>query len=612
MYTPLHCHSHWSLLDGLSKPSEIVNRIKNINGNACAITDHGTGCGWVDFYKACKNGNIKSILGNELYICKNKAEIKDNENKKLEHLPVLAKNKNGFDNLVRLTSEGNRPENFYYKPRLSLEELSEYLGDIIGFSGHLGSHIGNCIFKDGKFNDNWKAECVRTSRYFQEIFGKENFFLEVQLMDSKLNEQQKITAECVREIAKFLKIDTIATPDAHYCNKEDSELHRILLCTNLKTTFDRVKADKIFTQFFESQQYHIPSYDEMLEWHTQEELENTNLISEMCEKYDILSKPLMPKFDCPDNLSEYEYMRKLCIDGWFSKIKGKVEGREDEYGNRVKEELRVINKFGFSGYFLILKDIIDFVEKEGGFCGPGRGSAGGCIVSYLLGITKLDPIKYGLIFERFLNEGRGGDVDIDIDIPDTYREKTIDYIKNKYGEHFVGQIATYQTLKGRGALKAVFRAYDIVSFSEMNEITKNIVDESKIADELQEMKEETGDSSIIRWALENNSKNLAEWCTIDKKGNLSGPLAEYFEKAIRLEGTKSALSKHAAGVIIGPRPLNEIAPMVYDSKSKQQIVGYEMHDANDIGLLKLDLLGLSALSKFMGVQSILRKGEICQ
>jgi DNA polymerase-3 subunit alpha len=246
--------------------------------------------------------------------------------------------------------------------------------------------------------------------------------------------------------------------------------------------------------------------------------------------------------------------------------------------------------------------------------GPGRGSAAGCLVSYLIGITSIDPIQYNLIFERFYNSGRNTKdrismPDIDVDVPINKREYIIDYIKNKYGHNKVSQMITFNTMKGRGALKEVLRVYGNIPFEEMNRITKCIPDEAKIADELQEMKEDTGEASIIRWALENNVDKLKEWCYIDDDNNLSGPLAKRFEQAIRLEGTKSNQSKHAAGVVISSESLDTVCPMIYDSKNKQLIAGMEMQDLESLGVIKFDVLGIAMLDKIMNISESLNYGE---
>ena len=345
-------------------------------------------------------------------------------------------------------------------------------------------------------------------------------------------------------------------------------------------------------------------------------MNNTLLFASRIEGYkDILKSPILPKFHCPNGQTPEEYLRYLCKEGWKTKIQGIVpESKHQEYGDRVKREMETLQGAKLSSYFLIVADIMDYIRRNNWLPGPGRGSAAGSLVSYLMGITAIDPIPYGLLFERFYNAGRNtaeriSMPDIDMDIPKYAREHVIEYIRKKYGEDRVGQMITFQTMKGRGALKDVFRAHGGMSFEEMNVITRNIIEEHKISDELQKMKENTGSSSIIGWCLENTSK-LDQWCRIDDDGKLSGPLAERFGQAMRLEGVKTSQSKHPAGIVIAPEPLNLMCPMVIDKESGHQMAGFEMDDLEGVGGLKFDALGITALDKAMGVQSDLLHGEI--
>jgi DNA polymerase-3 subunit alpha len=324
----------------------------------------------------------------------------------------------------------------------------------------------------------------------------------------------------------------------------------------------------------------------------------------MCEKYNILDQPQLPPFQCPDNLSEAEYLKKLTND------RIKQLNLNQDYIDRLNYELSVLTEANLAGYFLIIKDIVDHIRKNDWLPGPGRGSAAGALVSYLLNITTIDPIKYDLIFERFYNAGRNSKdrismPDIDVDVPIEKRENVIEYIKSVYGHTKVSQMITFNTLKGRGALKEVLRVYDTISFDEMNKITENIPDEAKIADELQEMKEEYGEASIIRWALENDADKLREWCYIDDNNELQGPLSKRFEQAIRLEGVKCHQSKHAAGIAVSSKDLSNICPMIYDSKTEQHIAGMEMADLESIGVIKFDILGVALLDKIMQIKSFL-------
>jgi DNA polymerase-3 subunit alpha len=620
-YIPLHCHSMFSLLDGLSKPSQIADRCLEINATSCALTDHGNIAGAIKFYTEMKSRGIKPILGCEIYLCEQDPKIQEKSNKDLTHFIVLAKNYQGWKNLIRLVSESNRPDFYYHKPRLNLESLAAFCdGNLIGFCGHLGSLLADKIIDQNKIIEDWQNVGVEIIAKLKKIFGEDNFFLEAQLMDCENTPIQKELTDIIRKLGKITHTKVICTPDAHYCKKEDANDQRILLCNNLKTTFPDISRkisndeDVPLSCFFTSDNFHILSQEEMRNLHTEEEIANTNYVASLCEEYNILSKPKLPPFKCPEGYNPDEYLRQLCRNGWRDKIANKIKQEDQQiYIDRIKYELDVLQGAGLSSYFLIVQDIVDYVRKNKWLPGPGRGSAAGCLVSYLIGITSIDPIRYNLLFDRFYNAGRNtadriSMPDIDVDVPIDKREIIIDYIKNRYGHDKVSQMVTFNTIKGRGALKDVLRVYGNISFDEMNKITKNIPDEAKIADELQEMKDETGEASIIRWALENNPEKLKEWCFIDENNELQGPLAKRFEQAIRLEGTKSNQSKHAAGIAISAEPLNITCPMVYDAKNEQSIAGMEMQDLESIGIIKFDILGVAMLDKIMTIQDILKNG----
>ncbi len=619
-YIPLHVHSHYSLLDGLSRPKQIAQRCVDIGVKSCAITDHGNIAGAAQVHAALKSKGIKPILGCELYICDQHASMKDKSNGKLSHFIVLAKNLQGWNTLVKIISESNKPEHFYRKPRLSIDQLAEIVDEnIIGFCGHLGSYLANKILSNDEIVDNWKSIATTEVKKLKKIFG-DNFFLETQLMDKELNPAQISLAKCIRELSKDLGVRAICTPDAHYANQRDAIDQRILLCNNLKTTLPEInrklsnEEDVPMSTFFISDKYYILSPEEMQDLHTEEEIENTIYVDSLCESYDINHEPRLPPFQT--ETSPDEYLRQLCREGWKRKIGTKVEkSLHEKYADRIKYELSILQSAGLSSYFLIVSDIVKYVKSQGWLAGPGRGSAAGCLVSYLIDITSIDPIKHDLIFERFYNAGRNtkGRVsmpDIDMDVPINQREQVIEYIKDKYGSDNVSQMITFNTLKGRGALKDVLRVYGDVTFDEMNQITKNIPDEAKIADELEQMRDEYGDASIIRWALENRVDNLKNWCYIDKEGNLSGPFAKRFEQAMRLEGTKVNQSKHAAGVVITDKKLETICPMIFDTKTKQPIAGMEMNDLEYLGIIKFDVLGIAMLDKVMNISNTLRYGEL--
>jgi len=614
-YIPLHCHSHYSLLDGLSQPKQIAKRCLEIETSACALTDHGNIAGHVQFHQTMRKNNIKPILGCELYICEKDASIKEKDNTN-SHMLVLAKNYNGWQHLIKLVSESNKPEYFYHKPRLDLDRIAPFCEDLICITGHLGSNLANKMVEEDRVagsGEDLVAQLV-------EMFGKDHVFLEAQLMDLENNPIQKPLTDAIESLAHKMGVKVICTPDAHYARREDADDQRILLCNNLKTTMPEITrklsvGDKVPVEcFFSSNNFHILSQEEIREIHKEEHIENTNLVNSLIEDFDIASKPKLPPFQCPGGENPDEYLRQLCRNGWREKIHDKVDKNlYNTYTDRVKYELDVLQGADLSSYFLIVQDIVNHVREEKWLPGPGRGSAAGCLVSYLIGITSIDPIKYSLLFDRFYNAGRNtaehiSMPDIDVDVPIDKREEIIEYIKNRYGADKVSQMITFNTIKGRGALKDVFRAYGNISFEEMNKITKNIPDEAKIADELQQMREDTGEASIIRWALENVGDKLKEWCHLDDDGKIQGPLAKRFEQAIRLEGTKSNQSKHAAGIAISSEALAETCPMVYDTRNKQMIAGMEMQDLETIGVIKFDILGIAMLDKVMNISEILRQG----
>jgi DNA polymerase-3 subunit alpha len=318
---------------------------------------------------------------------------------------------------------------------------------------------------------------------------------------------------------------------------------------------------------------------------------------------------MLPRFDCPNGISEEEYLKELCRDGWrrllISTNKVNSPDAKKLYGDRFNEELGVINRANLFGYFLIVQDIIRYVNNQGWLSGPGRGSAAGCLISYLLGITQIDPLEYDLLFSRFYNDGRNSKdhislPDIDMDVPSKKRDNVIEYLKTKYGNDHVSQMLTFGRLQGRSAIKEVLRVYEACSFAEMNTITKYIPNEAEISDQLADMDDD--ERSIIRWALINNSKELRDFCYINDDGKLDGEYAEYFKQAIAIEGTFKTQGKHAAGVVISAEPLYKACPMVKEKGSNEKIAGLEMSDLEALGHVKFDILGLSLLDKIMHIK----------
>lgn len=619
-YIPLHVHSHYSLQLGLSKPSDISNRCLEIGAKSCAITDTGSISGAVSFFKEMTAKKIKPIIGCELYICDSDASLKNKTNEKLSKIVLLCKNVNAWSNLVKIVSRCNSEEYFHNKPRIDIENLEKLLEaqHFVCITGFYESTLWNRITSDNELNADWKPAAKLHLDKLENIFGKNNVFVEICLFDK----QYENTALEIREYCKQENYNRLAGINSYYCNQDDHADQRILLCSNLKMTLPDV-SKKILSgtqtglnHFFGCDQYYIMDNNEIASLYDAIEINNTTTIDSMCESYSPLSKPVLPSFPVPQPYSsEPEYLRQLCREGWKSKIDNKIpKDQHHIYVDRIKHELEILQGAGLSSYFLIVRDILHFIRSNGWLPGPGRGSAAGCLVSYLIGITSIDPIKYSLLFERFYNAGRNTKdrismPDIDVDVPINQRDTIIKYIKDKYGHDKVSQMITFNTLKGRGALKEVLRVHDNITFEEMNNITKHIPDEAKIADELQELKDEEGSASIIKWALENNGDKLKEWCYFDENGQLNGPLAKRFEQAIRIEGTKYNQSKHAAGIAIAAKSLSDICPMIYDSKTDQNIAGLEMNDLDSLGVIKFDILGIALLDKMMLINEYVYQKE---
>jgi DNA polymerase-3 subunit alpha len=390
----------------------------------------------------------------------------------------------------------------------------------------------------------------------------------------------------------------------YYVDKSDAECHRIMLCGKLKTTLKKIKnIDHEYKEFFSGTDkwYLMPKNEER-----PLQSNDTWKIVEKCEEYELAGPPMLPAFKCPEGFDEDQYLTELCRDGWRNKLvptkKVATDFDKNIYAERIKHELKVIFKAQLSGYFLIVQDIIKWVKSRGWLAGPGRGSAAGCLVSYLLDITEVDPIEYDLIFERFYNEGRNteGNIaipDIDMDVPAEHRDEVIAYIKEKYGEKNVAQMITFGRLQGRSAIKEVLRVNEAVSFAEMNAITDSIPDEAKISDQLELMEEK----SVIRWALEHEPEKLKNWVYVkNDNGELDGPLANLFEQAINIEGTNKSQGKHPAGVIISKYKLGDVCPMTLD-KSGDPVVAFEMNALEIQGHVKFDVLGIDLLSKIMEI-----------
>lgn len=433
-------------------------------------------------------------------------------------------------------------------------------------------------------------------------------------MVSMTDEDGNITTSVAKEIVSrnnliALEKSKDKIPSSYYVKPEQAKLHRVLLCSALKTTLPKIQA-KIRNNDLDP---------EVLEYFTKEDKcitegkvdKTLQYIYESCEDYEILNPPMLPKFVCPKGLSQEEHLTDMARKGYRKFLSDKVGDDEDKralYGDRFRKELKVIKDADLFGYFLIVQDIIRHIEEDM-YClaGPGRGSAAGCLISYLIGITKIDPVEHDLLFERFYNAGRntGGNVslpDIDMDVPGKRRDEVIDYLKDTYGHDHVSQMITFGRLQGRSAIKEVLRINEACSFSEMNAITKSVPNEADISDQLAEMDDE--DRSIIRWALINKPDELRDFCHITDDGKLEGDYAEYFQQAIDIEGTFKTQGKHAAGVVISKEKLKNVCPMVKQKGSTEKIAGLEMADLEALGHVKFDVLGINLLDKLMKIKEL--------
>ena len=411
-------------------------------------------------------------------------------------------------------------------------------------------------------------------------------------------------------------VKTESFMDIYYTNKNQAPLHRILLCSKMKTTMPKVQKALANREpvengvFFESNDFYLKDNSEIAKILVEDpSMDAFEEIFDKCENYNILSQPILPRFQTPSGESQKDYLRTLAREGWQKILSHKIKDDDLKkvYGDRFRSEYAVIEEAKLFGYFLIVWDVINYCVSQGWTVGPGRGSAAGCLISYLIGITQIDPIDFDLLFERFYNAGRNTEdhislPDIDIDVPGGKRDEIISYLKDKYGQNNVSQMLTFGRLQGRSALKEVLRVNNACGFSEMNEITKSIPDEAAISDQLAEMDEE--DRSIIKWALLNNPDDLRDYCFVNDAGYLEGDYSEYFQQAIDIEGTFKTQGKHAAGVVISADELYKVCPMVNPKSGTEKIAGLEMADLEALGHVKFDVLGINLLDKLMMIKEL--------
>ncbi|CCX58716.1 putative uncharacterized protein [Blautia hydrogenotrophica CAG:147] len=556
-FTHLHVHTEYSLLDGSNKITEYVERVKELGMDSAAITDHGVMYGCIDFYRACKAAGINPILGCEVYVAPSSRFDRETGagEDRYYHLVLLAENNQGYSNLMKIVSK-SFVEGFYYKPRVDLALLREYHEGIIALSACLAGEVARYLTR-GMYEEGKKA-----ALRYEEIFGKGNFFLELQ--DHGISQQQTVNQQLLR-MHQETGIDLVATNDVHYTYAEDEAPHDILLCIQTgKKLSDENRMRYV------GGQYYVKSAEQMAELfpYALEALENTYKIGQRCHVDIEFGVTKLPKYDVPEGYTSWEYLNKLCFEG----LEERYQPVTEELRQRLSYELDTIKNMGYVDYFLIVWDFIKYARDHGIMVGPGRGSAAGSLVSYTLGITKLDPMRYDLLFERFLNPERVSMPDIDVDFCFERRQEVIDYVVKKYGKDRVVQIVTFGTLAARGVIRDVGRVLDM-PYSQVDTIAKMIPTELNITIDL---------------ALKKNPE-LAKVYEEDPE------IHHLIDMAKRLEGLPRHTSMHAAGVVISQKDVDEYVPLsrAADGTITTQ---FTMTTLEELGLLKMDFLGLRTLT----------------
>ena len=567
-FVHLHIHSEFSLLDGANRIKDLPVRAKELGMKAMAITDHGVMYGVIDFYKACKKEGIKPIIGAEVYVASRTRFDKEPQDKRYYHLILLAKNNKGYQNLSKLVSLGFT-EGYYYKPRIDLEILEKYHEGIICLSACLAGAVSQAILN----GDIEKAEEV--AKWHKNVFG-EDYYLEIQ--NNGVKEQVMVNQKII-QIARRLDIPIVATNDAHYLKKEDAYNHEVLLCIQTGkriTDEDRMR--------FETDELYVKSPEEMSEYFKNfpDAIENTVKIAEKCNVEFEFGHTILPNYDVPEEFNtHYDYFKKLCYDG----IKARYgDNPSQEILDRAEYELKIISQMGYVDYYLIVWDYINYAKSVGIPVGPGRGSGAGSILAYAIGITDIDPMKYSLLFERFLNPERISMPDFDVDFCYERRGEVIDYVERKYGKDHVSQIITFGTMSARMVIRDVGRALDM-PYAECDKLAKMIPNELHIT---------------IDKALEQN-KELRDLYEQDED------IGKMLDIARALEGMPRQASTHACGVVITKEPVDTYVPLyVRDGQISTQFI---MTTLEELGLLKMDFLGLRTLTVIQDAINLVKENR---
>lgn len=567
-FTHLHVHTEYSLLDGASRIPKVVARAKELGMDSLAITDHGVMFGVIDFYKECRKQGIRPVIGCEVYTAARTRFDKDSDRDKYHgHLILLAENNDGYRNLIKIVSRGFT-EGYYYKPRVDKDLLRAYSDGIIALSGCLAGKVQNCLL-----NRDYEG-AKREAMELDDIFGHGNFFLEIQ--DQGLDEEALINPELVR-LSGELDIPLAATNDVHYVNRSDAEAHDVLLAIQTATTVDDENRMR-----FPNDQFYLKSEDEMRRIFSfcPEAVDNTQKIAERCSVEFTFGEYHLPEFIPPEGYTNREYLRELCRKG----LSERYDPVTPELTERLEYEMGVIESMGYVEYFLIVWDFINYAKENGIMVGPGRGSAAGSLVAYSLRITDIDPIKYSLIFERFLNPERVSMPDIDIDFCIERRGEVIEYVKRKYGKENVSQIITFGTMKAKAAIRDVGRALNL-TYAEADRIAKAVPFDLKMT---------------LDRALE-TSPELKKMYDEDPK------VAKVVDMSRAIEGMPRHASTHAAGVVISKLPLDEYVPLYMSDKGVA--TQFNMTTIEELGLLKMDFLGLRNLTVIRDALELIRKNH---
>ncbi len=569
-FAHLHVHTEYSLLDGSNKIKECVSRVKELGMNSVAITDHGVMYGVIDFYRAAREAGVKPILGCEVYVAPNSRFDKETTGgeERYHHLVLLAENNTGYANLMKIVSKGFT-EGYYYRPRVDMEVLEQYHEGIIALSACLAGEVPRYIEKG------LIEEAKKVALRYEACFGKGNYFFELQ--DHGIAMQQTVNQALLR-MSRELDIPLVATNDVHYTREEDAQAHDILLC---------IQTGKVVTDEnrmrYDGGQYFIKSEQQMKELfpYALEALENTQKIADRCNVEIEFGVTKLPHFDVPEGYDSWTYLNKLCMDG----LKNRYPEDDGALKQRLDYELETIRNMGYVDYFLIVWDFIKYAKENGIPVGPGRGSAAGAIVSYCLGITDIDPIKYSLLFERFLNPERVSMPDIDIDFCYERRQEVIDYVREKYGSDKVVQIVTFGTMAAKGVIRDVARAMDL-PYSFADQLAKMVPNELNIT---------------LERALQINPE-LKELYSSNEQ------VKQLLDMCKKLEGLPRHTSMHAAGVVICQKPADEFVPLSRGSDGSIT-TQFTMTTIEELGLLKMDFLGLRTLTVIKDAVDLVKAGK---